>query len=82
VYYNLRNVNQDLAMENKQLREMVLKLQAQQLVQPKVNYKADSIVAARFQPIVAKVTELTTNQFNNYITIDKGTADGLAPGMG
>ncbi|WP_026997883.1 rod shape-determining protein MreC [Flectobacillus major] len=81
-YSNLQDVNRDLANENTRLREAVLRMQAQQLVQPKINYKADSAVASRFHPIVAKVLDLSTNQFNNYITIDKGTADGLAPGMG
>lgn len=81
-YSKLSEVNDTLALENQRLREALMRLQAAQLVQPKVNYKADSMVAARFQPVVAKVLDLSTNQFNNYITIDKGTADGLAPGMG
>jgi rod shape-determining protein MreC len=83
-YSNLRTVNTDLAIENKRLNEMVAKLQAQQIPVPKsvIHYKADSTVAARFKFTVAKITNLTTSQFNNYITIDKGLADGLAPGMG
>ncbi|MEA5137584.1 rod shape-determining protein MreC [Arcicella rigui] len=83
-YSNLKAVNTDLASENKRLNEMVAKLQAQQLNVPTsvVRYKADSAVAARFKYTVAKITNLTTSQFNNYITIDKGSADGLAPGMG
>jgi rod shape-determining protein MreC len=81
-YSNLRNVNKDLATENSRLNELVAKLQAQQLDKSIVNYKADSVVASRYKFVVAKVQNLTTTQFNNYITIDKGTADGLAPGMG
>lgn len=81
-YSNLRNVNKDLATENSRLNELVAKLQAQQLDKSIVNYKADSAVASRFKFVVAKVQNLTTTQFNNYITIDKGSADGLAPGMG
>jgi rod shape-determining protein MreC len=83
-YSNLKTVNTDLALENKRLNEMVAKLQAQQLNVPTsvIRYKADSAVAARFKFTVAKITNLTTTQFNNYITIDKGSADGLAPGMG
>ncbi len=81
-YSNLREVNTELATENSRLNELIAKLQAQQLEKSIVNYKADSSVASRFKNVVAKVLNLTTAQFNNYITIDKGSADGLAPGMG
>ncbi len=83
-YSNLSKVNEDLSSENKRLYELVEKLQAQQtpITHSIINYKADSAVAARFKFTVAKVTNLSVAQFNNYITIDKGTADGLAPGMG
>jgi rod shape-determining protein MreC len=81
-YSNLKNVNEELAVENNRLHELVARLQAEQIVKFNFNYKADSAVAARFKPIVAKVITSTTSQFNNYITIDKGLAEGLAPGMG
>jgi rod shape-determining protein MreC len=81
-YSNLKEVNTELATENKRLNEVVAKLQAEQLSKSIINYKADSAVAARFKFVLAKVQNLTTTQFNNYITIDKGSADGLAPGMG
>lgn len=81
-YSNLRNVNAELATENTKLHETIAKLQAQQLIPSRINYKADSIVATRFKVTTAKVMDLTTNQANNYLTIDKGSADGLAPGMG
>ena len=81
-YSNLRDVNTELASENSRLNATIAKLQAQQLDKSIVNYKADSNVASRFKFVVAKVSGLSTTQFNNYITIDKGSADGLAPGMG
>lgn len=81
-YSNLKDVNTELAKENSQLNQLVATLQAQQLEKSIVNYKADSSVASRFKFVVAKVSNLTVTQFNNYITIDKGSADGLAPGMG
>jgi rod shape-determining protein MreC len=81
-YSNLRDVNKELASENSRLNQLVSTLQAQQLSKSVTNYKADSAVAARFKFVLAKVQNLTTTQFNNYITIDKGSADGLAPGMG
>lgn len=81
-YSNLKDVNTELASENSRLNSLVANLQAQQIDKTIINYKADSAVAARFQFVVAKVRNLTTTQFNNYITIDKGLADGLTPGMG
>ena len=81
-YTNLREVNGELASENSHLNSIIAKLQAQQLDKSIVNYKAYSNVASRFKFVVAKVSGLTTTQFNNYITIDKGAADGLTPGMG
>ncbi len=81
-YSNLKNVNEELAVENNRLHELVARLQSEQIVKTNFNYKADSAVAARFKTVVAKVVTATTSQFNNYITIDKGSAEGLAPGMG
>jgi rod shape-determining protein MreC len=81
-YTNLREVNKDLATENARLNQLVAYLQSQHLGGTP-NYKADSVVAARYQVItVAKVIGKSVNQFNNTLTIDKGTAAGLKPGMG
>ena len=81
-YRRLDKTNAELASENKGLIAKLARLQSEKLQSASINYKADSAVAARFNPVVAKVINLTTTQFNNYITIDKGSADGLAPGMG
>jgi len=81
-YSKLSEVNTELASENSRLNSIIATLQARQLDKSIVNYRADSNVANRFKFVVAKVAALTIAQFNNYITIDKGLADGLAPGMG
>ncbi|MBO0932481.1 rod shape-determining protein MreC [Fibrella aquatilis] len=80
-YTNLRQVNADLASENKQLRQQLTKLQQGSPSAPAA-YRADSVFANRFKFTVAKVINNTTTLANNYLTIDKGTADGLKPGMG
>ena len=54
-YSNLKDVNTELASENSRLNGLVAELQAQQLSKSIVNYKADSVVAARFKFVVAKV---------------------------
>ncbi|GAB3328335.1 rod shape-determining protein MreC [Larkinella ripae] len=80
-YAQLRQVNTDLAEENRRLNTLVTQLQ-QLKTQGPVKYKTDSIFATRFQYTVARVINNTTQHPNNYITLDKGTADGIRPGMG
>ncbi|MFD2572482.1 rod shape-determining protein MreC [Spirosoma soli] len=80
-YANLRNVNADLARENQRLNDQLTKLLQSKPLAPD-EYKADSAFANRFTFTVAKVVNNTTQFANNYITIDKGTDDGIRPGMG
>jgi rod shape-determining protein MreC len=80
-YFNLREVNQDLAAQNKALLEKVSKLEQQSAFSPDL-YKADSAFASRYKFITAKAINNSINLVDNYVTIDKGTADGIQPGMG
>ena len=80
-YANLRNVNADLALENKRLNTELTRLMQSKPLAP-AEYQADSAFADRFNYSVAKVVDNTTQFANNYITIDKGTDDGIRPGMG
>ncbi len=80
-YTNLRKVNADLASENNQLRQQLTRLQEGSPSAPAA-YRADSAFANRFKFTVAKVINNTTTLANNYLTIDKGSADGIKPGMG
>ncbi len=79
-YARLRQVNGELSAENVYLRAELTRLQQSKPAAP-ANYHADSAFAARFRFSVAKVINNTTQLPNNYLTIDKGTADGLRPGM-
>ncbi len=79
-YMNLGRVNAGLADENARLHAQLAQLRSQQLTS--LNYKADSAVANRFHTLVAKVINNSTSLSNNFLTIDKGTADGVRPGMG
>ena len=80
-YASLRQVNADLAQENQRLNTQLTKLLQSKPAAP-VEYQADSAFADRFKFTVAKVVDNTTQFANNYITIDKGTDDGIHPGMG
>ncbi|QHV98020.1 rod shape-determining protein MreC [Spirosoma endbachense] len=80
-YARLRQVNADLAMENQRLNTQLTQLLQSKPASPR-EYLADSAFADRFKYTVAKVIDNTTQFANNYITIDKGTDDGIRPGMG
>ncbi len=79
---NLGDVNQQLATENAKLHQQLVAMQ--QLIgnRPKDAYKIDSVYAMRFEFKVAKVINNTVNLTDNYITIDKGSEDGIEKGMG
>ncbi|WP_461109751.1 rod shape-determining protein MreC [Spirosoma koreense] len=79
-YARLRQVNADLALENQQLNARLTQLLQSKPAAPAA-YQADSVFASRFKFTVAKVVNNTTQFANNYITIDKGTDDGIRPGM-
>jgi rod shape-determining protein MreC len=82
-YANLRDVNTSLAEENRQLREMLTVLQQKDPTKAPVGYQPDSTFAARYKFVtIAKVIENTTQRADNYLTLDKGTADGVRVGMG
>lgn len=81
-YAQLRQVNADLAAENQRLHAALTSLQQQRPTDSPAGYKADSVFATRFKFTMAKVINNTTTLANNYLTIDKGTDDGLRPGMG
>ncbi|MBC3785101.1 rod shape-determining protein MreC [Spirosoma utsteinense] len=80
-YARLAQVNADLATENQRLNTQLTQLLQSKPLSPD-EYKADSTFAGRFNFTVAKVVNNTTQFANNYITIDKGTNDGIRPGMG
>lgn len=74
-YFFLRSANMDLARENAELKSKVLSLMA------RLPLAADSGIARPFEFITGKVVSNSTAQFRNYITIDKGSEDGVEPGM-
>ena len=45
-------------------------------------FTLDSIVPAQFEFIPADVVNISISKFNNYITIDKGSLNGVRPDMG
>lgn len=87
-YLNLREINHDLSERNSQLEFKILELQEQL-----ETLKADTVRFQGFAPdsteqvfpfdfVMARVIYNSVSYISNYITIDKGTKDGIAPDMG
>ena len=74
-YFNLREANEQLAMENAMLREQLTRVQLSTPI------PADSGLTRPFDFMQARVVSNSTAQFRNYLTIDRGKADGIEPGM-
>ncbi|MDH5475588.1 MAG: rod shape-determining protein MreC [Cyclobacteriaceae bacterium] len=80
-YFGLTTLNQELAHENAKLRQELTSLQ--QSVINTSNLKVDDTeIISQYEYQDAKVINNTTQWLNNYITIDKGSSNGLAPDMG
>lgn len=65
-YFSLRSVNEQLAVENAELRNRLAKAEQQQEI----------------QYLPAKVVQMTTDQPHNYLTINRGEQDGVLQGQG
>lgn len=83
-YFNLRSINRDLQANNAKLQNEVLNLRSQ-LDEYKALLSDSAKVtdySARFSYIPAAVVNNSTRHPKNYFTINKGTLDGVATGMG
>ncbi|NLZ95999.1 MAG: rod shape-determining protein MreC [Bacteroidales bacterium] len=86
-FFNLKHNNNKLLERNAEL-EQTLQLLKKHIVTltgdtSTINaFTIDSIVPTQFEFIPADVVNISISKFNNYITIDKGSLDGVAPDMG
>lgn len=79
-YLALREINDSLANENARLRnQLKASFYVDTLGKRKVN---DTIYKQQYTYVVAKVINNSVNRSNNYITIDRGSRQGVAKGMG
>ncbi len=79
-YFNLAVVNKSLAEENALLKGKIE--QSKFMIDSSLTKSTDSLVVKKFDFQVAKVVNLSTMRYNNYLTINKGTQDGVLPDMG
>lgn len=84
-YFSLREINEDLQLQNARLEEEMLGLKAQ-LRTYEEKYYADTMgVVEPLKPyrfIIASVINNSIHKPHNYITINKGSKDGIRPEMG
>ncbi|WP_295773311.1 rod shape-determining protein MreC [uncultured Mucilaginibacter sp.] len=79
-YLSLKNVNDSLARENARLRGTLKSAYyADTLAKTTVT---DSVYKQQYTYTEAQVINNSINKRNNYITIQKGSKDGIAKGMG
>lgn len=79
-YIHLRENNQLLADENSRLRNLLSAMsQVKDTVKATVT---DTLLKQQYTYITAKVVNSSTTLPNNFLTINKGTADGIKPEMG
>ena len=80
-YFSLRKANEELARENAALRARLFSgSPSNEIVDSLINANKDSLLTYRF--IAAQVINNSVNKGFNYLTLDKGSADGIKPDMG
>jgi rod shape-determining protein MreC len=79
-YLKLKDINEQLALENAQLRTQLVKKALKNDLS--YNNSSDSTFINKYNFEVSKVINNSTDNFKNYLTINKGFADSLKPGMG
>ena len=79
-YFQLRSINNALMEENASLRERLVQLES--LHEDSLQDNAATYVHPNYQVIAARVVQLTTNSPHNFLTINKGKADGVHVNMG
>lgn len=74
-FFLIRKENSQLIEENTRLHNMLIELTDSQSVNLETALSSDGVVAAR-------VVDNSVRKDDNYITINKGRRNGIAPGMG
>lgn len=80
-YLALADANEKLTQENVLLRQQVQNMIQANPVVDSVHL-VDSIEQGRYAFIIANVANNSIHQKSNYLTLDKGSADGIERGMG
>lgn len=79
-YFMLIQTNKDLAEENVMLKNLILHNQKPN--KDSLIIFNDSVIQANHNYIAARIINNSVNKIKNYITLDKGSLDGITPEMG
>lgn len=79
-FFSLRQANLALAEENSRLREQMAKAIYRSVIFDSLS-AIDSSRLNQYEYISARVINNSTRMFRNHITINKGSRDGIQPGM-
>ncbi len=80
-YFSLPSVNRDLASENARLRTRLAAFTPGVVVPDSLTIAGEG-GEARYSFIAARVVGNSVDKQHNYLTLDKGAADGVKPDMG
>ena len=80
-FIDLKKVNSQLAEENVSLRLRLIEMEAR-LDSAGIAHDSLAFMPPRYHTVSAKVIKSTLHRSNNYLTIDKGSADGVRAEMG
>jgi rod shape-determining protein MreC len=78
-YFSLKNTNDQLAQENTRLLKLVSEVKDTSTHKKSVK---TNLYGQEYHFILAEVIDNSTNQPNNYLTLDAGAEQGVAEGMG
>jgi rod shape-determining protein MreC len=81
-YFGLKRKNLDLAKENAFLRQIISESEQENKFSLPEYRGNDTVFKTHFEYITAKVINNSVRKINNFLTINKGTGDGVEPGMG
>ena len=83
-YFSLQQVNQELTQQNVHLSMELSDLRESMVVAEDSTHFAPSVKStlAEYPTLQAVVVNITLNRKNNFLTINKGDADGVKPEMG
>lgn len=85
-YFNLRSINEDLQRRNALLENEVLNLKNAignlNTLVPMDSAEAQRLQAHRYDFVSASVINNSVNRPRNYFTVNRGSDDGVRPGMG
>jgi rod shape-determining protein MreC len=83
-YFRLRDISNTVAQENAELRSKIEQYNQKRFLgspDSSLTVRVDSAVIRQYDFISAKVVANTVHRFTNFITINKGSTDGITPGM-